>query len=470
MTRRLILLTPLSGEALERLMCPFRGYGRIEVVATLEDLRRCEPDERTSLISFGSGVIVSAALLGRLKCPAYNVHAASPEFPGRDPHHHAIYRGASSYGATLHVMTAKVDAGPIVAVERFPVPAQATPADLLCLANEAGMRLVERIGARLLATEPLPALDGVTWGSVKTSRADFTKLAHISSPLIGEAEMARRYRAFDGGTYDNLTLELHDHLFRIDKRTPLPRCNGANFAGFTEEGFRSLLHQLKASGYRFARYCDLGDDRHVIWRHDVDFSIHRAVALALIEAEEGVAATYFLNPRCVFYNLLEPEIMALVRRIAGLGHEIGLHFDAGAFAVTRWGEVELIAAVNRERQLLELALNTPVRSMSWHNPDRANLLEFEAEQIGGLANAYAGRYRRDYVYCSDSNGYWRFKPMPEVIAERHHRLHLLTHPVWWTPKPMAPSARIDRAILGRARKVRADYNRILAVGGRKNIG
>jgi hypothetical protein len=199
--------------------------------------------------------------------------------------------------------------------------------------------------------------------------------------------MAHRYRAFDGSTYDNLTLELHGHLFRIDKRTSLPQRNAAEFADFTEEGFRSLIRQLKSSGYRFARYRDLGDDRHVIWRHDVDFSMHRAVALGQIEAEEAAFATYFVNPRSVFYNLLEPEIMALVRRIAGLGHEIGLHFDAGAFAVTRWGEVDLVAAVNRERQLLELALGSPVRSISWHNPDLTNLLEFEADEIGGLANA-----------------------------------------------------------------------------------
>jgi len=375
MTRTLILLTPLTGEALDRLMCPFRGHARIEVVATSEDLRRVEPDAATSLISFGSGVIVPAALLERLKRPAYNMHPASPEFPGRDPHHHAIYRGASSYGATLHIMMAKVDEGPIVAVERFPISTQATPADLLCLANEAGMRLIEQIGARLLATEPLPPLAGVTWGSVKTSRADFTASAHIPSLLVSEAEMAHRYRAFDGSTYDNLTLELHGHLFRIDKRTSLPQRNAAEFADFTEEGFRSLIRQLKSSGYRFARYRDLGDDRHVIWRHDVDFSMHRAVALGQIEAEEAAFATYFVNPRSVFYNLLEPEIMALVRRIAGLGHEIGLHFDAGAFAVTRWGEVDLVAAVNRERQLLELALGSPVRSISWHNPDLTNLLE-----------------------------------------------------------------------------------------------
>jgi hypothetical protein len=76
---------------------------------------------------------------------------------------------------------------------------------------------------------------------------------------------------------------------------------------------------------------------------------------------------------------------------------------------------------------------------------------------------------RNYIYCSDSNGYWRFKPMDEVIREGHHRLHLLTHPEWWTPEAMPPSERIDRAIFGRARKVRHDYDVLLRKSGRRNV-
>jgi hypothetical protein len=119
--------------------------------------------------------------------------------------------------------------------------------------------------------------------------------------------------------------------------------------------------------------------------------------------------------------------------------------------------------------LLECLLEAPIRAVSWHNPDMSNLLQFDAEEIGGLINAYSGQLRRTYYYCSDSNGYWRFKPMAEVIGEGHPRLHLLTHPAWWTPEPMAPSSRIDRAILGRARKVRAVYDAQLRKAGRENI-
>lgn len=243
----------------------------------------------------------------------------------------------------------------------------------------------------------------------------------------------------------------------------------SGFDEFTEAGFRALLRSLNERNYRFAGYGDVSGDRHVIWRHDVDASMHRAAALARIEAEHGTKAVYFLNPHCEFYNLLEPAITALALDIARLGHDIGLHFDAGAHGVDRWDKAALDRALAREKALLESVIEAPVKSVSWHNPDLSNLLEFDADEIDGMANAYGRRMRADYVYCSDSNGYWRFKPMQEVIAEGHDRLHLLTHPEWWTPESLSPSERIDRAIAGRARSVRAGYDDVLKRGGRTNI-
>lgn len=244
---------------------------------------------------------------------------------------------------------------------------------------------------------------------------------------------------------------------------------GSAFDSFTEAGFRTLLQALTRGGYRFARYGEAPTGRHVLWRHDVDFSMHRAAALAEIEAQEGAQATYFVNPRSAFYNLFEPEIEGLLRALAARGHAIGLHFDASAYPVERWSAATLAPAIARERRLVEEALGAPVSAMSWHNPDLSNLLEFADEEVDGLVNAYAARMRNEYVYCSDSNGLWRFRTMGEVIAEGHERLHLLTHPEWWTPQPMAPSARVDRAILGRAAAVRRDYDAVLARGGRPNL-
>jgi hypothetical protein len=227
---------------------------------------------------------------------------------------------------------------------------------------------------------------------------------------------------------------------------------------------------LEACGYKFVRFGERPDGRHVLWRHDVDASLHRAARLAEIEVERGVVATYFVNPRSVFYNLLEPEIKVLLRRIRSLGHEIGLHFDAGAYSTAIAAGDNLESMLRRERSFVENLLESSIKVVSWHNnPDQSNLLHFDADEIAGMLNVYAGRLRRDYAYCSDSNGYWRFRPMDQVIREGHDRLHLLTHPEWWTPEAMSPSERVDRAILGRARKIRCDYDAILHHDGRRNV-
>jgi Formyl transferase len=468
MMQRLLLLTPADGEMLARLKAAFAGHAEVRVVRDRDALAAATIDEDTSLLAFGTGVIVPADILRRLKRPAYNVHAASPEFPGRDPHHHAVWRGAVQFGATLHIMTAGVDEGPIVAVEAFDVAPDEPPRRLLERANLAALNLVERTGPLLLAREPMPLLPNAFWGASKTKRADFLRLAHVS-PLIGDEEFERRFRAFDGAERNNLTLDLHGKTFRIDKQFPAVVTKAAAFEGFTETAYRGLLRALKEGSYRFAHYGDSANDRHVLWRHDVDVSMHRAVRLAEIEAEQGVLATYFLNPRCVFYNLLEPEIAVLANRLISLGHDIGLHFDAGAFNIAQWDRETLVQALARERQLIETILETPISAVSWHNPDLSNLLEFQDETIGGLVSAYSASLRRDYAYGSDSNGYWRFKSMSALIAEGSPRLHLLTHPEWWTPEPLPPSERIDRAILGRARAVRRDYDALLARGGRRNV-
>ena len=289
------------------------------------------------------------------------------------------------------------------------------------------------------------------------------------SPLIDRDEFARRYRAFNAGSFNNLTTNLHGMIFRIEKAAgPQPETD-IRYCNFTEQAYRNLIRQLKQAEYVFANYSAPISGRHVLWRHDVDFSMHRARALARIEAEEGVYATYFLHLSSFFYSISETAIQNLVKEIASLGHGFGLHFDGAAHDRSHWTLDELETAVSRHRLLIESIIGLPVRAVSWHNPGSSNLLEFGAEEIAGLRNAYSDRLRSDYTYCSDSNGYWRYKPMTEVIAEGHERLHLLTHPVWWTPKPLSPSSRVDRAIMGRARAIRKQYDHMIAESGRVNL-
>ena len=68
------------------------------------------------------------------------------------------------------------------------------------------------------------------------------------------------------------------------------------FSDFTTEHYRYLIKTTKKN-YIFSKYHNFDKkSKFVIWRHDVDFSSHRALRLAQIEKEENVCATpYSLN-------------------------------------------------------------------------------------------------------------------------------------------------------------------------------
>jgi Formyl transferase len=466
MPPEVVLLTPLRGEALDAVSAAFRAP--VTVVRTLDDLRGAVFSPATTLIAYGSGVIVPADVLGRVMRSAFNFHAASPDYPGRDPHHFAIYDGARHYGATAHVMTDRVDTGPIIECEWFDVPPGTDAARLLDLANAAMLRLARRIGPLLLTDPPPPPNPILSWGARRTTRRNFLDMCRVS-PTIGSGEFERRFRAFDGGTRDNLVTDLHGWSFRIDKSVPR-RTVDRRWEDFTEESYRELLRLAAEKGYSFADYTQRPEGRHVLWRHDVDLSLHRAAKLAAIEREEGARSTYFLNPHAAFYNLLEPACLDLVARVIELGHAIGLHFDAAAYPGMQWSRQTLAEMLARERALLETFLGAKITAFSYHNPEADGLIDIDDDEVAGLVNCYGRTLRTEYGYVSDSNGYWRFHPIAEVLATvEHRRLQVLTHPGWWTPEPLPPRKRVLRCVHGRAEAVMARYDEFLREQSRKNI-
>lgn len=235
---------------------------------------------------------------------------------------------------------------------------------------------------------------------------------------------------------------------------------------FTEAGYREIIRRAKEV-YRFEAYGTSEEAPHLLWRHDVDFSPHRALRLAEIEAEEDVRATYFVLPHSEFYNSLEADVVRRFRRIVELGHDLGLHFDA-AFHAPFADQEALEDALAFERSLLERVFGTPVGVFSFHNPDVGDALQFDADRLGGMINTYGASLKATYAYCSDSNGYWRFHRLSEFLEGGAPYGQVLTHPEWWTPSPMLPRERVQRAIDGRAVATGAWYDDLLVRIGRHN--
>lgn len=211
---KIIFLTSLVGEVYNHALSSL-GADNCITVRDLASLR-ARVDDGNILISFGTSVIVPENILAKFENAAYNVHAASPDYPGRDPHHWAVYDRVSRYGATAHLMTKKVDDGPIVDVEYFDVTKNTRPEDLLRRANQAALKILSRIGPKLLRGEKLKPQPGVAWGGNKRTRADFLDKCKIPV-LISREDFESVYWAFDGATHNNLTIELHGKIFRIEK-------------------------------------------------------------------------------------------------------------------------------------------------------------------------------------------------------------------------------------------------------------
>jgi hypothetical protein len=211
---------------------------------------------------------------------------------------------------------------------------------------------------------------------------------------------------------------------------------------FTLGHYRELCN-LAVANYPVADYNHIPwGRRFILWRHDLDFSLNRGLALAKIEAEVGLKATYFLNPHCEFYNLAESSQHAIVREILSHGHDIGLHFDANFFG--KISEVQLNDLIAQEADWLNWLFGVTPVAFSFHNPD-ASTLTFEADAYGGLHNCYSERFKKEVPYCSDSNGYWRFRRLNDVLSEAADPcLQVLTHPGWWQDKPTPPRQRIFR--------------------------
>jgi methionyl-tRNA formyltransferase len=159
----------------------------VRPVVTSADVAALEPEplRRARLVAFATDVVVPPKVLDQLGYGAYNFHPGSPHFPGWAPAHFAIYNRATEFGATAHVMTERVDAGPIVGVELFRIPANITVCDLEALAYAHLARLVWRL-AEVLATqiEPLPELS-ISWSGQKTSRRDYAAVSGRLGPGAG---------------------------------------------------------------------------------------------------------------------------------------------------------------------------------------------------------------------------------------------------------------------------------------------
>lgn len=122
-----------------------------------------------------------------------------------------------------------------------------------------------------------------------------------------------------------------------------------------------------------------------------------------------------------------------IERISDLGHNVGLHFSTHQYFEstpdgtdgTAPSKSELVAAINRERSVLETVVGETVDIVSFHNPPTWTF----RRSFDEFVSTYETRFFEEIVYIADSNQRWREDPPFEGGIPP--TFQILTHPVLW---------------------------------------
>jgi len=165
------------------------------------------------IVSFLSPWIIPHNVLLRTRKSAINFHPGPPEYPGIGCYNFAIYDRALTYGVTCHHMVAKVDAGPIVEVARFPI----FPGDTVETLRERSMvyllKLLYEIGPLIFSKSNLPVLPEA-WRRKPYTRKELDSLCRVT-PDMSEDEVRRRVKATSYPGYPGPYVELGGYKFKL---------------------------------------------------------------------------------------------------------------------------------------------------------------------------------------------------------------------------------------------------------------
>lgn len=240
-----------------------------------------------------------------------------------------------------------------------------------------------------------------------------------------------------------------------------------NFEHFTLDHYNEILFAAK-SNYIFCNYENFyGRENFILWRHDVDFSMDYCLIIAEIDNSFNIQSTFFFHLHNEFYNLLELQSKKIIHKILDLGHKIGIHFDTHYYNIK--SEKEINAYLLFEKKIFKKLFGIEPKVFSFHNTNDFTM-SCTKRKYGGLINTYQKYLQKNVKYCSDSNGYWRFDILYDlIISKKYEKLQILTHPDWWQEKIRSPKERIHHIIKLKSESLTNFYNNTLKEYGRENI-
>ena len=200
---------------------------------------------------------------------------------------------------------------------------------------------------------------------------------------------------------------------------------------FTYNAYKNLIERLRDNKYNVTNYKNYSNyDKCAILRHDIDYSVDKALKFAEFERQLDIRSTYFVLISSPFYNIIEKKTNEKIKKIKSLGHDIGLHFDELNYSVEYYDQNGGIKnVILSELKLLRYILGIDVDSVSMHRPSKITL---DADyDLSPAINSYGNTFFKQFKYLSDSRMRWRENIEDIIEADIYKRLHILTHAFWY---------------------------------------
>tara|TARA_R100000951_G_scaffold116714_1_gene130032 strand:+ start:205 stop:951 length:747 start_codon:yes stop_codon:yes gene_type:complete len=202
-----------------------------------------------------------------------------------------------------------------------------------------------------------------------------------------------------------------------------------------------------------------------VLRHDIEFSIDRALQMARIEHEDlNVHSTYTVQLRNNTYNALSQKNIEAIQEIESMGHYIGLHQNP-----PQMSDDELVDYITKDIETLEHYYGFSVDRFAFHRcGSNPGILERYVE-VPGKINCYAKEFFHYFSgdkpedirvhYLADSNHDWKYgHPFNIDYWDLPQKMQLLTHPYSWTERGYENISNFTKLIKERNEELLSDMN------------
>jgi len=237
-----------------------------------------------------------------------------------------------------------------------------------------------------------------------------------------------------------------------------------NTFSYTE--YRNIIMLIKEHLpiHDFTDVLKFNHSKFCVLRHDIEFSIDRALTLARLEKELEVTSTYTVQLRNNTYNALSQKNIEAVQEIKKLGHHIGLHQNP-----PKMNDNELVEYIQKDIETLEHYYRFEVDRFAFHRcGSNPKILEKYVE-VPNKINCYAKEFFHYFDgnkpndlrvhYLADSNHQWKYgHPLYIDYTVYPLRMQLLTHPYSWSDEGYNNMSNFNRVIKERNNELITDMN------------